>query len=204
MLIFFIIFYVVGIFGILVPATFSIFLKLIPLALLLSFAALVLFHTEQFTTKASLVFTSIYILSFAVEMLGVNTNLIFGDYKYGNSLGLKLFNTPLIIGINWLLLVYVTSSIFEKIKIHNISKVVLASFVMVFYDIILEQVAPKLDMWSWNNAFVPLQNYLAWFVIALCFQTIIKAFGIKTQNYLASIILLCQFLFFLVLLLCLK
>ena len=203
-LIFFIIFYIVGIFGILVPATFSIFLKLIPLALLLSFIALVLFYQVQFTNKAGLVFVSIFIIGFVVEMLGVNTKLIFGDYQYGNSLGLKIFKTPLIIGINWLLLVYVTSSILENIKIHNIFKVVLASLIMVLYDVVLEQVAPKLDMWNWNTRAIPFQNYLAWLIIALCFHSIIKLFRVNTQNYLASIILVCQFLFFLVLLICLK
>lgn len=196
---FFVIFYLVGIIGMLLPLTFPLFIKLIPLALLLSSVALVFFHSP-FNTKTLVLFILIYLIGFFIESFGVNTGLIFGDYFYGESLGLKAFKTPLIIGLNWLLLIYITASILENTNWSTPVKVILASSIMLGYDLIIEQIAPRLQMWYWQNEQVPLKNYLAWFFIALFFHTLIRVFGVKIKNKLAPVILVCQILFFLILL----
>lgn len=200
---FFVIFYLVGIAGMLLPFSFLLFVKLIPFALLLSSLALAFFH-KNFNSKTLLVFISIYIFGFFVEVAGVNTGLIFGDYIYGESLGIKLFNTPLIIGINWLLLVYITASVLELSKLTMLLKVLFGTFLMLGYDLIIEQIAPILDMWTWQNEKVPVKNYVTWFLLALVFHTVIQVFKIKTKNKLAPVILVCQILFFLVLLIYFK
>lgn len=200
---FFVIFYLVGIAGMLLPFSFLLFVKLIPFALLLSSLALAFFH-KNFNSKTLLVFISIYIFGFFVEVAGVNTGLIFGDYIYGESLGIKLFNTPLIIGLNWLLLVYITASVLELSKLTMLLKVLFGTFLMLGYDLIIEQIAPILDMWTWQNEKVPVKNYVTWFLLALVFHTVIQVFKIKTKNKLAPVILVCQILFFLVLLIYFK
>jgi len=202
--IFFIIFYAVGIAGLLIPFTFSLFLRLIPFALILSFIALALFHKDKTDVKSLVVFLIIYALGFMVEAIGVNTQLIFGNYQYGDSLGFKLFNTPLIIGLNWLLLVYITSSVIEEFKLKWFPSIILASTIMLVYDIILEQVASQINMWQWSHNIIPIQNYIAWFIIAVLFQYLIKAFRVRTENKLAQVILICQFAFFISLYLILK
>lgn len=201
---FFLIFYTVGILGMSIPFTFPVFLKLIPLAIIISTGILPLFHVAKDRIKPIIVFSAIYVLSFAVEAVGVNTGRIFGSYEYGDSLGIKIFGTPIIIGLNWVLLVYLSSSVLEKARMHAILKVVVASIIMLFYDVILEQLAPVLDMWHWEADVVPLQNYIAWFIIALIFNSMIKIFGIKTSNKLAWVILICQIVFFIALYLLLK
>ena len=195
--IFLLVFYAVGIIGVLVPCTFALFSSLIPFALILSFILLAMFHTPKADRKTLIVFSGIYLLSLIIEVVGVNTGFIFGSYRYGGVLGIKFFNTPLIIGINWLFLVYATSSITNKMKVQGISAILLASVMMLIYDIILEQVAPYLDMWYWDNDRVPLQNYLAWYILALLFHSAIKVSGIRIQNKLAVVILIYQFTFFL-------
>jgi putative membrane protein len=194
---FFIIFYAIGITGLIVPFTYPFFLALFPFVLFFNFIALAKFHPVKIDLKTLTVISGIFLLSFAIEVIGVNTGYIFGTYKYGNSLGFKLLNVPLIIGINWVLLIYTTSSVAEKINIKGFPGIIVASSIMVVYDIILEQVAPKIDMWYWCNNVVPLQNYIAWFVIALGFHFVFKTFKINSQNKLAIVILICQFIFFL-------
>jgi len=196
---FFIVFYTVGIIGLLLPDTFSLFLKLIPFALILSFVALAFFHVSKMEWKTIICFLSIYIIAFIIEAIGVNTGKIFGYYEYGQGLGIKIFQTPLIIGINWFFLVYTTSSIVEKLKFPAIVKILLASLSMLVYDIVLEQVAPKLDMWHWKYNIIPFQNYIAWFALAVFFHSLIKILKVKIENKLAFLILACQFLFFLLL-----
>ena len=196
---FLVIFYLVGILGLVLPFSYEFFLKLIPFALILSFVILSIFHIEKLNKNSAILFICIFLIGFIIEAIGVKTKVIFGDYYYGNSLGFKIFNTPIIIGINWLFLVYTTSSVVEKLKINSTFKIILASIFMLVYDIVLEQVAPKMDMWHWKNDLVPIQNYIAWFVIALFMNSLLQLFKINTQNKIAMTILICQFVFFLLL-----
>ena len=195
---FYFVFYIIGIVGLSISWTFPFFVKLIPFAILLSSAGLILFHSDKMEIKTVLFFSGIYLTSFIIEAIGVNTGFIFGNYYYGNALGLKILGTPLIIGLNWLLLVYITSNIVRKLKIGSFLQILLASLFMIVYDLILEHVAPALDMWYWKSS-VPLQNYIAWFVIAIIFHSFIEVFKINTANKLAPLILFCQLLFFITL-----
>ena len=189
-------FYAVGVAGMIVPATSALFRQLIPWALLLSFVVLGVFHQGRVSAKQLMVFVFIYLAGFAVEAVGVNTGLIFGQYVYGNGLGLNLLGTPLIIGLNWLYMVYSTAAIMNKYKIAHWLRIPIAAALMLLYDLVLEQVAPALDMWHWANGQIPLQNYGAWFLMALFLHSIIVLTKIKIKNRMASLILACQFVFF--------
>ncbi len=199
-----ILFYAVGIAGMSVTFSQTFFLKLVPFALIFSAFILVVFHQGKWSAKTVALFATILLLGFIVETIGVNTGAIFGNYRYGESLGIKIANTPLLIGLNWLLLVYVSASVVDKLRIPSAFKVVLASLAMLVYDIVLEQVAPKIDMWHWENSIVPLQNYAAWFFIAVVFHSLFSSFKIKSENRLASTVLLSQFIFFVTLSIFLK
>ena len=189
-------FYAVGVAGMIVPASSALFRQLIPWALLFSFLVLGAFHQGHVSAKQLMVFLFIYLAGFVVEAVGVNTGLIFGQYVYGNGLGPKLLGTPLIIGLNWLYMVYSTAAIMNKYKIAHWLRIPIAAALMLLYDLVLEQVAPALDMWHWANGQIPLQNYGAWFLMALFFHSIIALTKIKIKNRMASLILACQFVFF--------
>ncbi|WP_340113035.1 carotenoid biosynthesis protein [Maribellus mangrovi] len=196
---FFVVFYGVGIIGLSIPATYPIFTKLTPLALLLSTVAMAFFH-RTYSEKALAFFGVIYLIGFGVEVIGVNTKLIFGHYTYGSGLGPKLLETPLIIGVNWLLLVYAANSVIERFVSNRFGVILLAGLALVGYDLILEQAAPLIDMWSWQNNTVPVQNYLAWLVLAVLLSGVLLFSGVPVKNRLAPVILSCQTLFFIVLL----
>ena len=196
---FLVLFYAIGVTAIYIPFTAGLFISLTPLALLLSFTLLMLFH-KNFDLKTIGTFSLIFVAGYFVEVFGVNTGLIFGNYKYGETLGIKPLETPLIMGLNWILMIYLTASIIEKYKIPVLLKILVSSTIMVGYDLVLEQVAPKMDMWSWQNSSVPLQNYIAWFTIAVIFHGLLKISKIETENKLSVAILICQILFFVALL----
>jgi bisanhydrobacterioruberin hydratase len=198
---FFVLFYTIGYFGITNPSTSNLFLATIPFVLLMSVGVLLFFHEDTYNFKTILLFSTIYILGYAIEVLGVNTGLIFGNYQYGSGLGLKLFNTPLMIGVNWLFLIYASASLFEQYSIPTPLKVVAASLVMIFYDLVLELVAPQINMWSFDGGRVPFLNYFAWFLISIFFHTLLKLGKIKTHNQLALTLLISQTLFFIALIL---
>jgi bisanhydrobacterioruberin hydratase len=193
---FFVVFYFIGFAGLAIPLTFPLFVRLTPVALMISFFALMVFHQGRFDFKTIAVFGIIYFLSFTIEAIGVATGSVFGEYQYGTGLGAKIFETPLIIGVNWILLVYTSSNIAAGLNIKTPLQIVIASGVMLMYDFVLEQLAPKLNMWQWKDDVIPTQNYLAWFILAIVFHTLIKVFQVQTENKIAKAVFLCQFFFF--------
>ncbi|MDP4273481.1 MAG: carotenoid biosynthesis protein [Bacteroidota bacterium] len=196
---FFVIFYLVGTIGLIVPFSFPLFVNLTFLALILSNIGLFVFHYSHRLKHDISIFAVIFLLGFIIESIGVNTGYIFGNYLYGDALGLKLFNTPLLIGLNWLFLTYTGVSISEKISGKTPLQILIVPTIMLVYDLLLEQVAPKMDMWSWSNAQIPVKNYVSWWLIGFVFACIFKLFNINTRNPMALILFLCQFLFFAVL-----
>ncbi len=101
--------YGVGLAGMLLPFSRELFMMITPLNLL--FATLFLFWGRWPAGRVIVTGFFIAIASFFVEALGVNTGRIFGAYSYGRTLGPALLNTPLIIGLNWFLLIYCTNVI---------------------------------------------------------------------------------------------
>ena len=192
---FVVVFYIVGLFGLIVPGLYPFFLTLFPYALLITLIVLVFFYKNK-GVKLWLVFTIIYFVGFLVEAIGVNTGYVFGSYNYGKSLGFKVFETPLIIGINWLLLSHLTASILQNLSWTSFSKIFVGALLMLLFDVLLEQIAPKLDMWFWKDNSVPIQNYIAWFIIALLFQTLLNISKIDLKNKIATTITISLFSFF--------
>lgn len=197
---FIVIFYVIGLAGFMIPPTHELFIMLTKWALLLNFMLLLWFHESRLGTPAIIIFSIIALSGYAVEVAGVESGMIFGHYTYGKGLGIKLFETPLLIGINWLMLTYCFASVLQPLKVASPLKALLAAAGMVAYDLVMEQTAPLLDLWSWEGGIVPLRNYLAWFVIALIFQSMLVFSKINMKNPLAKVLLISQFVFFALLL----
>lgn len=192
-------FYSIGAIGFMIPSLSSIFFQLTPLALLTTFLLLLLFHENRYHYKTILMFILIYLIGFLIEVVGVKTGIIFGSYQYGSGLGLKIWETPLIIGINWLLLTYTTHSIVNSWKIVPIVRILAGSSMMLIYDLILEQAAPYMNMWSFSNFDVPFKNYMVWFLLSFLFHTLLTLCKIDTKNKIASKIFIIQLLFFVIL-----
>jgi putative membrane protein len=195
---FIIILYTVGVIGSAFPFTHDFFIVLTPVVLLLSFAMLLNFHTPVLDSKTSMVFAIVFLISYLAEVAGVRTGQIFGTYSYGRGLGLKLFDTPLLIGLNWVMLVYCTATILEKVPVGSIGRIAGASLLMVLYDLIMEQVAPQMDMWAFSSGFAPLRNYISWFILAVIFHSLLRMTGIRLTNKLAPLIFYCQGAFFII------
>lgn len=190
------IFYSVGVAGMVFGASRPIFIRLIPFALILSAILLVIHHRGTKSMRMIWVLAVLYLAGFFVEVAGVNTGLIFGDYSYGSGLGWKVLNTPLMIGLNWVLLVYSSAAVLQSIRWKTPAVIAGGATMMLIYDLILEQVAPLMDMWTWTGSGVPVQNYGAWWIIAALMQWFVAANRLKFNNKLALPVILIQFIFF--------
>lgn len=148
-----------------------------------------------------LLFAAIIMLSgFAAEWVGVHKHWLFGNYVYGTTLGFKLDGIPLMIGVNWFLLIYSTGVLIKKIPIKEAwLKIVIGSFLLVMLDLLIEPVAIRFGYWHWLSGFVPIKNYIGWMIVSLPLLTIFHYFNFRQQNKVAPVLLIVQFLFFAVL-----
>jgi len=191
-----IVFYTVGVIGILGDFDDR-FVLFTPINLLVSLGLIFWTHSTDYTSLWK--FAGIcFIIGLGIEIIGVQTGLIFGDYHYGPVLGPKLFETPFMIGVNWAMLVYCSGATINKL-VPNVNiwiKAIFGAIFMTLLDVLIEPVAMELNFWSWENNIVPLQNYFAWFFVALpLLGTYFHLLG-KTTNKVAILLFIIQFIFF--------
>ncbi len=189
-----ILFHIVGLIGFIwAPELFK---KLSPVNLLLS-AALIIFTSKQTHIKFYGSMIAIAFLGFFIEVIGVKTGFIFGSYNYGAAMGPKILAVPLLIGLNWSILVYCTSQ-FCKFK-SDLLNAIFGAFLMTFLDYFIEQSASKFDFWYWENDVIPLKNYLAWFIISFILNLIFQKTLSGNHNKTAKAFYLTEILFFVLL-----
>lgn len=174
----------------------NVFLPLSVYNLWFIFLLLIAFYPFKTFTQFFL-FLSIAILGFLAEALGVATGKIFGAYEYGQNLGLKILDVPIIIGINWAVLSFVCTSLANYIVRKSIYlKTLLASLLMLVFDFFIEESAPKFDFWEFELNPVPIENYISWFILALIFNYAILAMKFKSNITICFHIYTVQVLFF--------
>ncbi len=189
--------YLVGVAGFAIEPLRPLFQFLTPFGMLAATILLLAFH-EPRNMKSWLVVAAIALSGFVVELVGVNTRILFGTYEYGPTLGLTIWNTPLTIGLNWLVLVYCVASLLRPIR-DNWYFPLAGALAMVAFDWIMGPVAVATQMWSWSGGQIPIKNYLDWFLISGALFLIIRIFKVELNNRLAAWLLLMQAVFFLLL-----
>lgn len=173
------------------------FVLLTPLNLLISLA-LLLWRHRVWNRSLQIFLLLCYLAGFLVEMVGVQTGLLFGQYEYHQVLGPKLFATPLLIGVNWVILVYSSAVLLNYVagKAHWLLKTTAAAAIMVALDVLIEPVAVALNFWTWEDGIIPLQNYIAWYGLSFLLIALFYRLLGNTRNKVAVALLLLQFLFF--------
>ncbi len=187
-------YYLVGLVGLHLPMTQSLFQKLVPFSLILS-TSLSLWPHRPWNTRFITTIVIIFMISFGVECLGVRTGWIFGSYQYSNALGPRLLGTPLLIGINWVLVVY---GVYHLLKdsLSPTMLVITGAGLLFIFDFFMEPVAIQFQWWIWEQGTVPLQNFIAWFLCGGIFLSILSLSRDQKPNTVASFIFLVQFGFF--------
>jgi len=192
-----ILWYLVGIIGFMIRPLQPVFQQLTPFGMVMAAALLMFFH-EPKNLKSGLVFSGIVLLGFVVEWIGVNTQTIFGFYIYGNSLGPKLWNTPIIIGLNWLVLVYCITSLAKPVR-NTWYFPLIGAATMVAFDWLMEPIAIANDMWYWASEVIPLKNYIDWFLVSGFLFLMIRILKVEINNRIAGFLFAMQVVFFLAL-----
>jgi len=192
--------YLAGLIGLNLDYSRALFLQLTPFHICLATFLLYMSHPDKGLPFN--VFTmSTIIIGWAIECIGTNSGLIFGDYQYETGMGILLLGTPIIIGVNWLLMVLCIAPLFHQLKTHSLAKILLSAITITAFDYIIEPVAIHLQYWSWDGNIIPFQNFIGWFFTSLIFVSLYYYMPFKKSNPLALPVFLLQTIFFIVLLL---
>ena len=182
-----------GFFGILSDEK-DFFLSSSPYVLTMTLFLLLVNNTidKKFLTRLLFIF----LLGLSVEIIGVNFSFFFGEYKYGENLGVKIFDVPIVIGFNWVLLIILTGNFANRIFPKSIiGKVLFGSTMMILLDLLIEISAPKLDYWEFAINPVPFSNYFRWSVFSILFHLMYQSNN-NREFVVSTNILVIHFLFF--------
>ncbi len=188
--------YLAGLIGLSLEITAPYFRKVIWLNLVLSNGLLFAFHKKWDIPFAKKIL-SLFLLVFFIEVLGVQTGLPFGNYYYGSLLGPKVLQTPILIGLNWVMLVYCVHILLNSWKAKSHLKYLGGALLLVGYDMLLEPIAVDWGLWTWADGSIPMENYLSWFAISFVMLAVLESAKTKGNNPIAITLFTAQIIFFL-------
>lgn len=171
------------------------FISKTPVTLTLMFISLIIYYPIR-QIRYWLLGSILFAGGFTAEWIGVHYGILFGDYHYGNNLGFKLDGIPLMIGVNWAILVLITGVISNHISSRIVTRAIAGAVLMVFLDFFMETSAPIFDFWIWDIVYAPLQNYIAWFGVALLLQFIFQISKITGDLAISLHLYAAQLIFF--------
>ena len=204
--------HLISIWGIKSEAAMDFYFPYIAVDILLCFGFLV-YYQQHWNMNGVLFLFFTFCAGFIIQAIGVNTVYIekkvffggypFGPFVYGSALGPKLWNTPLLIGINWLILIYCIGILLKNLSYSKVQKSLLGASMLVLYDIVLEPMAKRNEMWFWLTKKdplshynpVPLQNYAGWFLFSFLMLIYFYNAKAKIRNPIAPAVFIIMFFF---------
>ena len=192
------------------------FARMTPFNLLIMFFLIIWVQSEK--KKHFYIFLTLaFLIGMISEIIGVKTGLLFGNYRYGAIMGFQIAEVPLIIGLNWFVVIYsAVATIFyfsrqfgpsKALKSTNticspigLNVLIGAVFLATFFDWVMEPVAVNLGFWTWaGDGQIPLLNYVSWFFISTIMISIFRFLRIRPDNIFAVHLFLIQMMFFMIL-----
>jgi len=193
-------FHAVGLFGLNFSPFKNYFLPLVPYHLLLMLGVLVFSH-RGINLKLFFFIVLVFVVGYAAEWVGVHTGLLFGNYAYGNTLGRKIDGVPIIIGVNWFILIY-SAGVFMQRRFlkKRWMRIVFGAFALSLLDVLIEPSAIRFNYWHWADNVVPITNYLCWFVLSAVLLLVFEQIRFRRQSIVGEVFLMVEFAFFALLL----
>lgn len=192
----------------------DLFVRATSLNMLLMLGLLIYTH-RKINVAFVIFFITCFSVGYGVELIGTSTGYLFGDYAYGDVLGPKGSGVPLIIGVNWFIIIYccgvtilalynrLTRNLDEAMRPRPIMKMASVvsdgALLAVFFDWIMEPAAIRLGYWAWQGGDIPMFNYVCWLIVSAILLMIFHICKFEKQNKFAVNLLLIQLMFFLLL-----
>lgn len=185
--------YLSGAIGMLFKPAF--FLPFTPYTLILT---AIVFLSFQPTHKINylVAFAVIILFGLSAEIIGVKTGLIFGDYSYGQTLGYKVFSVPLVISLNWAVLLSCGIVAGCQVSSNRYSSALISALIVTTIDFLMEQVVTSLDFWYFKNGMAGIHNYAGWLILSFFISFGLQSYLSHGNRRIAYAILSLQIIFF--------
>jgi putative membrane protein len=190
------VFFTVGLAGHLVPGTRPLMLGITPLALLVTAGVVAIPLVKERSTRVAVWAAGAVSVGFAFEAVGVATGLVFGQYSYGTVLGPKLLGVPLVIGLNWALVILGSVSFIARFLRNPLAAAAIAGALTAGFDWVLEPFAVSAGYWTWQGDRIPVQNYVAWCLIAALLAWAFTWRKLSVRSHIPAIAIAIQLVFF--------
>jgi putative membrane protein len=171
------------------------FISKTPIILCLTFILLVV-NFPVTSIRSALLTCFFFAVGMLAEYIGVTYSILFGEYSYGNNLGLRMEGVPYLIGLYWALLVLVTGVSANSLSANKPARILIGAIFMVTLDFFMEQSAPVFEYWSFTGGVAPLSNYVTWFVLAAILHIFFQRFQLSGGKRFSMHVLTAQFFFF--------
>ena len=124
------------------------------------------------TRRGALALAGVALFGFAVEVVGANTGLPFGAYRYTDALRPRVFGAPLVIGVAWMALVAQSWSLVVPLRLTRMLGLLVAATLTTAVDFVIDPLAAnQLGYWRWERAGIyygiPASNFAGWLVTSL-------------------------------------
>ena len=122
--------------------------------------------------RSGLLLLAVGVYGFGIEILGLTTGVLFGDYKYTAVLGPGMFGVPYALVSSWMVVTAFGVFVLVYLRIPRKWWVAVGPFVMVILDLILEPAATgPMGAWIWESTGgyygVPINNFVGWFIASI-------------------------------------
>lgn len=133
---------------------------------------------------------------FLVAVVGINTGVLFGSFEYGSTLPTTVAQIPLVVPLNWAMLLLSAYGFFSNAVSQRHLRALLASVLVFLLNLLIQPVGVKLGYWVWDTGTIPVQNYISWFVVSIIFTQILALMKIHARSVIFKTYLIMQFLFY--------
>ncbi len=118
-----------------------------------------------------------------VEIVGVGTGVPFGSYRYTGSLGPRVFDVPLLVGLAWTMLAWPSALVARRLTANPVARVLAQAWAMTAGDLFLDPQLVSAGQWRWRDpsphlpgvADVPLTNLAGWLLVTVVLSGLVQA-----------------------------
>jgi len=117
----------------------------------------------------------------AVEAVGVQTGLPFGDYSYGTGLGRQVLGVPAVIPLAWAMMAYPALLVARRLSRSVLVTPLVAALALASWDLFLDPMMTAEGYWTFADPTpslahvpaVPALNYVGWFATSLVMMVLL-------------------------------
>ncbi|MFM1905596.1 MAG: hypothetical protein RIT32_392 [Actinomycetota bacterium] len=135
----------------------------------------------------------VLIYTYLLELIGVSTAIPFGEYEYGDSLGYKLANVPLVVPVAWYSMAIPVLMLARALSQRPTVVLLFSTIGLTAWDFLLDPWMVGEGHWTWANPEpalpglegIPITNFIGWVISTFILFLMLDRFPRRSYRPLA-------------------